>query len=57
MTDATRHQAHKDLSGVWIGKIELLNNQRPAKLLEHSGTRLHGLFLSNASMDRPKGAR
>src|SRR6202034_3269922 len=41
MTNTASHQAHEDLSATGIGKIDLLNHERLAKLLEHSGTHLH----------------
>jgi hypothetical protein len=44
MTDAASDQAHQDLTGAWIGEVDLLYDQRPAKLLEHSGADLHRIL-------------
>ena len=49
VADAARHQAHQHLARTGIRKIELLNHQGLAELLQHRRTHLHP---SKTSMSR-----
>ena len=41
VTDTARAQADEDLSGLRLGKVELLDDERLAELLEHGGADPH----------------